>query len=137
MLVKDFMTTAVITANLRDGLHQTFHRMLERDVRHMPVLGEDGKLVGIISERDLRRPDFVDDDPNTVHYYVLDNSLHVESAMRPSPVTVKADDNMTKAVDLFVQHKIGAVPVVDDGGLVVGILSAVDALRAFRLVLSK
>ncbi len=59
MKVSDYMSSEVVTANLRDGLHQTFYRMLERGIRHMPVVGEGGTLVGIISERDLRRPRFV------------------------------------------------------------------------------
>lgn len=67
MFVRDYMTPAVVTAKLRDGLHQTFHRMLERGVRHMPLLGDAGEMVGIISERDIRRPEFVDHDSNTAN----------------------------------------------------------------------
>ena len=132
MNVSDYMTTTVVSANPRDGLHQTFHRMLERNVRHMPVLGDHDELVGIISERDIRRPDFVDDDPNTVHYYVLDNNVKVSDAMSSEPATVTPSDSIQTALDIFIAHKYGALPVVDEAGKLVAILSALDLLKAFR-----
>lgn len=132
MNVSDYMTTKVVTANLRDGLHQTFHRMLERNVRHMPVLGAKGELAGIISERDIRRPNFVDDDPNTVHYYVLDNNVKVNEAMTANPATVVPTDSIQHALDIFIAHKFGALPVVDANGKLIAILSALDLLKAFR-----
>lgn len=132
MKVRDYMSSTVVTANLRDGLHQTFHRMLERDIRHMPVVGDDENLVGFISERDLRRPDFVDGEPNVANYYVLDNDKKVEEAMRREPTTVAADSDIREALDLLVERKFGALPVVDGEGRLVGVLSAVDVLRAFR-----
>lgn len=132
MLVHDYMTETVVTANLRDGLHQTYRRMLEREVRHMPVLGGDGELVGIISERDLRRPDFVDPGPNRASTFVLDNQTKVERAMTADPVTVASSDEILVAVDVFIERRFGALPVVDGGGRLVGMLSTVDALRALR-----
>jgi acetoin utilization protein AcuB len=130
--VSDYMSSNVITANLRDGLHQTFHRMLERGIRHMPVLGENGELAGIISERDIRRPNFVDDDPNVANYYVLDNNVKVQEAMTSSPITVAAEAEVAAALELFIERRYGALPVVDSGDRLVGMLSAVDLLRAFR-----
>ena len=85
MDVQEFMSREVVTANLRDGLRQTFYRMRERGVRHMPVLDDHQKLVGIISDRDLRRPDWVDDEENVAHYYILDNDTKVEQAMTRNP----------------------------------------------------
>ena len=131
MNVNEYMTNKVVSANLRDGLHQTFHRMMENNVRHMPVIGEKGELVGIISERDIRRPDFVGNERNTAHYYVLDNNVKVQEAMSSTPATVSSGDSMQAALGLFINNKYGALPVVDDGKLV-GILSSVDMLRAFR-----
>jgi acetoin utilization protein AcuB len=136
MLVRDYMTSKVIYANLEDGLRQTFYRMRERNIRHMPVLGDHEELVGIISDRDLRRPDWVDHEENVAHYYVLDNESKVKGAMNPRVATVKADDPIVAAVDLLQQRRYGAVPVVDDDGKVVGIISAIDLLRAFRKMLA-
>lgn len=132
MLVRDYMTTEVVFANLRDGLHQTQLRMRERGVRHMPVLGDDNKLAGIISDRDVRRPDFVDPDPKVARPFVLDNNTTVGDAMTPNAITVGADDELSAALDLFIERHYGALPVVDGKDKVVGMLSTVDLLMAFR-----
>lgn len=131
MNVSDYMTESVITANLRDGLRQTFYRMRERGVRHMPVLDNEEKLAGIISDRDLRRPNWVDDEENVAHYYVLDNDAKVQEAMTTSVTVVRPEDPLSKALDLFVEHRFGAIPVVNAENRVAGIISAFDVLRAF------
>lgn len=131
MLVKDYMTTAVITASPRDGLHQTFTRMRERNVRHMPVLGDGEELVGLISERDVRRPAGTDL-PNVARYFALDNRTRVEEVMTKSVVTVRPDDAVRVALRQFVDTRYGALPVVGADGAVVGIISTLDVLRAFQ-----
>ena len=132
MKVSQYMTSDVVTANLRDGLRQTFYRMRERDIHHMPVIGDNGELAGIISDRDLRRPDWVDDEQNVAHYYLLDNAHKVEESMTKGPATVGPDDDIQHAVEILLTKRIGALPVVDTDGRVVGVLSAVDMLRAFH-----
>jgi len=132
MKVSDYMSTEVVTANPNDGLRQTFYRMRERGIRHMPVLGDDESIVGVISDRDLRRPDWVDDEENVAHYYLLDNEHKVEGAMNRDPWVVHPDDPIQKAVGLVLEHRIGALPVVGPQRSLVGMISAVDMLRAFR-----
>jgi acetoin utilization protein AcuB len=88
MQVRNYMTADVVTANLRDGLHQTLSRMRERRVRHMPVLDEHGHLAGLISDRDIRRPDYVDPQPDQVRPFVLDNTATVSDAMSSSVTTL-------------------------------------------------
>ena len=132
MKVRDYMSPEVVTANMQDGLRQTFYRMRERGIRHMPVLGDDESIVGMISDRDLRRPDWVDDEENVAHYYLLDNDHMVQGAMTREPLVVHADDPLQDAVSLLLKHRIGALPVVGGGRKVVGMISAVDMLRAFH-----
>ena len=132
MKIRDYMTTEVATANLRDGMRQTFFRMRERSIRHMPVLDDSGKLAGIISDRDLRRPDWVNTEENVAHYYLLDNAHKVQDAMTPAPVTVQAGDDVSAALGIMVERKFGALPVVDDRNHLVGVISTVDLLRAFQ-----
>jgi acetoin utilization protein AcuB len=136
MRVREYMTSEVIYANLTDGLRQTFYRMRERGIRHMPVLGDREELVGIISDRDLRRPGWVDTEENVAHYYILDNKRKVEGAMSKNVVTVKADDPIEGALETLLQRRYGALPVVDETGKLVGMLSAIDLLRAFKDSLS-
>lgn len=84
--------------------------------RRLPVL-EYGKLVGIITERDLRQ-----------HWSYLD-STKVGSAMTPDPVTITPRTTAEDVARLLLLHKIGGVPVVENGKLV-GIVSTSDLLRA-------
>ncbi len=132
MKVSKYMSTDVRTANLSDGLRQTFYRMRERGIRHMPVLGEDGCLVGIVSDRDLRRPDWVDEEENVAHYYLLDNAHKVADSMTKNPAVVGPDDDVQKAVQMILDRKYGALPVIDADGRLVGMISAIDLLRAFH-----
>ncbi len=129
MQVKDYMTTGVITANLRDGLYQTWERMKEHNIRHMPVYGDGEQLAGIISDRDIRRPEFTDR-PNFVRDFRVDNSTKVEEAMTAAPVTVHPDSPLAEAASIMLDRRYGALPVTR-GEEVVGIISQLDVLRAF------
>jgi len=129
MQVSDLMQTDVITANLRDGIYQTWQRMHERKIRHMPVLDDDGLLVGIISDRDIRRPSHLNH-PNRVVPYAPDNIMKVAGAMTPAPRTVAPDAPLIDAIDALLDLKVGAMPVTE-GQRLVGIISQVDLLRAY------
>ncbi len=63
---------------------------------------------------------------------MLDNHIKVERAMTTDPITVTPDDLIIDAVDLFIEHRFGALPVVDGAGKLVGILSSLDMLRVLR-----
>lgn len=84
--------------------------------RRLPVMN-NGKLVGIITERDLRQ-----------HWGYLD-STKVDAAMTPDPVTITPRVTAENVARLMLQHKIGGLPVVENGQLV-GIVSISDLLRA-------
>lgn len=129
MIVEDYMTRWVITANLKDGLHQTWQRMKERNIRHMPVFDDGERLVGIISDRDIRRPETIDG-PNFVRDYRVDNKSKVEDAMTPYPATVRADTPLRDAATTMLERRYGALPVTQ-GAKLVGIISQLDVIRAF------
>ena len=74
--------------------------------------------------------------PNIAEIYVLDDSVKVDEAMARGPVTIGPDEPITKALDLFIELKFGALPVVDGDKKLVGILSTIDMLRAYRDSLS-
>lgn len=104
-------------------------------MRHLPVVDESGKLVGIISDRDLRRPDWVDEAPDLSHIYNLDDSMEVRDLMTSQVHVVHTYDKIRKAVKILLEHRFGAVPVLDKDGSLVGMLSAVDLLGALEELL--
>ena len=132
MKVSRYMTSDVITANTQDGLRQTFYRMRERDIHHMPVLDDDGQLAGIISDRDLRGfTGSADDD--AIEAVESARSSTVGNFMNTSPVKVDPETNVREVVELMLLHRVGAVPVADlDTGDLLGIVSYVDLLRVLQ-----
>ena len=90
----------------------------------------------MISERDIRRPKWVDD-PNLARPYVLDNSVKVHEAMTGNPEVVAASDPVERALDVLIADRFGALPVVDGERRVVGIISTIDLLQALRDLLAK
>lgn len=134
MRISEYMTRKVLTAAPDDGVRETFFRMREAGVRHLPIL-DGAQLVGMLSDRDLRRPDWVDEAPDLSHEYHLDDSLSVSDLMTRNPITVHTYDDLAKACALINQHGFGALPVLDKGDHLVGILSKADLVRAFSTIL--
>ncbi len=112
-----------------------FVRMRVEGFRHLLV--EDGeRLCGIVTDRDLRRPDISDEPQGWNEYYNLDSDYTVRDVMTKDPVAVRPDDRLETALALFAKHKIGALPVLEDDRTV-GILTTDDALRAFAAVMKR
>ena len=134
MRVSEFMTRKVITASPDDGIRETYFAMRENGIRHMPVL-DGAQLVGMISDRDLRRPDWVDEAPDLAYEYHLEDNVTVGDLMSRNPILVHTYDELGLACKLIVQHGFGALPVLDKGGHLVGIISKADLVRAFAALL--
>ena len=131
MHISKYMTSKLVTARPEDGTRTTFFRMREHDIRHIPVVDEDGQLVGIVSDRDLRRPDWVDQAPDLALVYHLDDEMKIGDLMSTAVITVHTYDTLHKAVRLFLEHRFGCLPVLDKTGELVGIVPPLDMLRAF------
>jgi acetoin utilization protein AcuB len=128
------MTRKVITASPDDGIRETYFVMRDRGIRHMPVL-DGAQLVGMISDRDLRRPDWVDEAPDLAYEYHLEDNVTVRDLMSRNPIRVHTYDELVVACNLLVRHGFGALPVLDKGNHLVGILSKADLVRAFARLL--
>jgi acetoin utilization protein AcuB len=123
------MTRRVVTIGPDAGIREAFFRMKEHHIRHLPVV-EDNTLLGIVSDRELRRPDWVDETIDIAHVYNLDDALSVSDVMITGVHIVHTYDSLRKAARLLLDNRIGAAPVLDKTGALVGIISAVDLLRA-------
>jgi acetoin utilization protein AcuB len=130
MRVKYWMTPNVVTAAPNEGLRRAWTLLQEYDVRHLPVL-EGDRLVGIVTDRDIRQalPSRVS--ALGVHeLMVLLDRVTLREIMTKEIVTVSPDQSIPEAARLLVKHRIGALPVVDNGRLV-GILTETDVLQAY------
>ena len=129
------MSQPALVAAPGDGARETFFRMREAQVRHLPVL-EGAQLVGILSDRDLRRPDWVDEAPDLAHDYQLDDELTVGDLMTTHPLSVHTYEPLRHAVDIALKHGFGSLPVLDKGGHLVGIHTKLDLIRALQDLLN-
>lgn len=127
--VTDYMTRKVISVTPRTGVREAFFKMREHSIRHLPVV-ENEKLVGIVSDRELRRPDWVDESRDITHVYYLDDAMSVGDVMIKEVHVIHTYDTLRKAARLLLDNRIGAAPVLDKNGALVGMLSAVDLLHA-------
>jgi CBS domain-containing protein len=131
MLVREIMTLSPMVVDVREKLGVAWSKLLEADIRHLPVV-DDGKLVGIISERDIPS-DLVSP---AARAGTDRGDKPVSGFMSGDVLSVNPDSELRDAIDIMLENRIGAVPVVEvDGEELVGILSYVDVLRASRSVL--
>jgi CBS domain-containing protein len=115
-----------------------FDLMVERGIRHLPVVAEGQRVVGILSIDDLRAGFPFDLSPKrplgpVERYELLDRS--VDEVMTWAPQTVHPDAPLEEAVRCLSENRIGCLPVVDEAGRLVGLLSETDALRALAAAL--
>jgi acetoin utilization protein AcuB len=130
--VSSYMSPLVISIPPSMGIREAFFKMKENSIRHLPIVDKNNNLIGIISDRELRRPNWVDEAKDISHVYYLDNTMLVSDVMITSVHVIHTYDTLKKAVTLLLDNHIGAAPVLDKTGNLVGMLSAIDLLRALK-----
>jgi acetoin utilization protein AcuB len=125
--VADIMTPDPVTVTQRNAIRTAINLMREGGFRRLPVV-DRGRLVGIITDRDLRR---AANSPYVVREKWYDNFVldHIEvgACMTPDPLAIDPDTSIAEAARLMRNKKIGGLPVVTDGQLV-GIVTETDLL---------
>ena len=123
MKVSELMTgVALVTASPDTAVLDARQLMLKERIRHLLVTEADGRLVGIVTDRDLRAA-LPWGEEGTAH------PLRVKEVMTAKVITVTPDTRLERAARLMIERKIGSLPVVKRGALV-GILTTTDLLRA-------
>jgi acetoin utilization protein AcuB len=130
MLVRDIMQARTVTVTPDTTLPEAIRLAAERGIRHLPVLS-DGELVGIVSDRDLKRAMASSATSLAVQElnYLLDR-LPVRQIMTRTVITASPTFAVEDAARLMVLHKVGALPVTEAGELV-GIITESDVLDLF------
>ena len=133
MYVRQVMASAVIVVKPRDSVAHARMLLEKHRVNQLPV-SVDGKLVGIVTDRDLRDafPSVVEISATARRRSALHDpeAVDVESVMTANVLTVEPDDKVEDAARLMRRERIGAVPVLE-GGHLVGIISRSDVLDVF------
>lgn len=129
--VRDVMTHDVVTLGRNDSLRSADDVMRLGRIRHLVVLDDEGKLAGIVSQRDLFHGGLIRALGYGSHARAkaLD-SLLVKEAMRTEVITTTPDTPLAEAAKLLIQHKIGCL-IVLDGDKIAGILTEGDFVKMF------
>jgi acetoin utilization protein AcuB len=129
--VKEQMTRNPATVKPEDGIKDAIWKMEHGRFRHLPVVDEKDKLIGMLTDRDVRliRPSlaFVNSEDAAVQLW----SLSVQQAAVFDPISVKPDTPLKEAAELMLRWHVGGLPVVDDHQKVIGMITYTDLLREF------
>jgi acetoin utilization protein AcuB len=143
VLVRDRMTSDPIIISPTVSVPEAVRIMQQKRIRHLPVVEEGGKLIGIIAQTDLwhatpsQAPNVAWGQSPTVSVFELNYLLantHVREVMISPIITVAEDAPLEEAAWLMVQKKIGCLPVMRDGNLV-GLITETDIFETFVEIL--
>ncbi|WP_022853445.1 CBS and ACT domain-containing protein [Thermodesulfatator atlanticus] len=129
MLVKEWMTEDPIVLDENASIMKAVQIMKEHNMRRIPVV-KDGKLVGIITDRDIREATPSKATALDVHelYYLL-SEIRVKDVMTPDPITITPDVTVEFAAVVMLENRISGLPVVDEENHVIGIITQTDVFK--------
>jgi acetoin utilization protein AcuB len=119
------MTCDVVCIRPDDTLEDAYRIMTEWHIRHLPVV-ERSRLLGILSDRDV-----------LIHATRREGTIHVPalsavSAMTPWPLTCAASSSVSRVAGLMLEHKVDCIPITDEGGHLVGLVTSTDLIRLLK-----
>ena len=120
MLVARRMSRNPVAVSPKASIQEAMELMKKHSIRHLPVVNREKRLVGWVTDTDLRGALIAS----------MIEDLTVGDVMIADPVTVRSTDVLEQAALLITEHKIGGMPVLEDGKLV-GVITVVDILQAF------
>jgi acetoin utilization protein AcuB len=119
MRVESYMSHAPITIRDDTVYWKAFDIMREKDLHHIPVVNENNALVGILTRRDLK----------IAAQYFREAQVEVSEVMHSPVVTISPGELLSEAAKQMIDNRLGGLPVLDNNGQIVGILTETDLLR--------
>ena len=133
MLVKNWMSKEIVTVDADDSMQNAIYILQEQNIKMLPVM-DDGNLVGIITDRDLKKASPSDATTLDMHELLfLISKIKVRDLMKKPVYTARPDDTVEEAAALLLEKKISGLPVLDENNRLVGIITRSDI---FRVLLS-
>ena len=127
MKVEKYMSHTPVTIRGNTVYSKAFNIMQEKDLHHLPVVDEKNEVVGILTRRDLQ----------IAAQHFREAPVEVSDVMHTQVVTISPDEPLLEAARQMIDKRIGGLPVLDDNGKMVGILTETDLLRALIDLLGK
>jgi len=129
--VRDYMTAEPQTLRVEQSLLEAVLMLRRASLRHIPIM-EDGRLVGVLSDRDVARvaPSLLAPLSPDEYNRVFEDTP-VGRVMSKNPISTTADAPLAEAVGLLYENRLGCLPVLEEGKLI-GIITRVDMLRALH-----
>lgn len=130
LLVKDWMTKDVITVKADLTLPDTAAIMKKNSIRRLPIVDDDGKLIGILSYTDVMAAS--PSNATTLDIWEINyllSRITIDKLMTKDPLAVSPEQTIKEAAQIMVDRKIGGLPVVDKDHKVVGIITESDIFR--------
>jgi acetoin utilization protein AcuB len=121
-LVRDWLSRELITITPESSLPDAQERMRENKIRRLPVVRENGRLVGIITLGDIRQA-------LSAGTAAPPPNLTVNDMMRLNPITISENATVGEAAELMLHHTISGLPVMDGSEQLVGIITESDIFR--------
>ena len=129
MLVKNWMSKTVITADVNDSMNDVMSLMKKHGIGMVPVM-KNGELAGIVTDRDLKRSSASDATTLEVHELLfLISKIKVKDIMTKDPITVPFDFTVEEAAEVLMENKISGAPVTDPEGRIIGTITKGDLFR--------
>jgi len=129
MLVKNWMSKPAITIDADASMHDAIKLLKNHNIKMLPVM-EKGNLVGIVTDRDIKRASASDATSLEIHELLyLISKIKIREVMTKNPITVPQDYTVEETAEILLKHNISGVPVVDQFSEVVGTISQNDIFR--------
>lgn len=137
--VREVMTSDPVTVTPATSLKYVADLLVSQKISALPVLSLQGKLLGIVAETDLLRKEELQRDPDARHsthlnYRVRRDLATAETAgeiMSAAPATIRPDATVAEAAQLMERHDVTCLPVTDESGKLLGVISPRNLLQIF------
>ena len=133
MIVRNWMSKAPVTVDGDDSMQDAMRLLKQHDISMLPVM-KKGKLVGVVTDRDLKKASASDATTLEVHELLyLISRIKVKDIMTKDPITVPFDYTVEETAQELLKNGISGAPVVDRDGQVVGVITKTDL---FKVIIS-
>jgi acetoin utilization protein AcuB len=129
MLVKNWMSKPAITIDADASMHDAIKLLKDHNIKMLPVMAK-GNLVGIVTDRDIKRASASDATSLEIHELLyLISKIKIREIMTKDPITVPLDYTVEETAEILLKHNISGVPVVDQFSDVIGTITQNDIFR--------